>query len=68
MRAVAKETIVRTSKTKRYEIRLIEINTGRYFVAHKSKLSPTLTISEPIKDLNDAICVYEKQLLSLEGH
>lgn len=58
--------IVKSVGDKNFEITLLQLESGSYCVL--SIRNETETFSEPIRDLTNALYVFESKYLELQGH
>lgn len=54
--------------TPRYEVRLVQVESGAYRVAFNSKLNKEPILGEPMDDYNLASLVFDNKVQELDGH
>ncbi len=63
---------VKSISTYRFAVRLVETESGEYRIEYMNKFDALSvdgpTISEPIRDLNNAIHLYDLKVAELEGN
>jgi len=54
--------------TRRYEIVLVQLESGAYRIAYEGTMTDEPNISEPIDDYKTASMLFDLKLQELEGH
>ncbi len=62
---------IKSISTYRFAVRLSEMESGEYRIEHTNKLDSTVegpSTSEPIRDLNNAMHMFDMKVAELEGN
>ncbi len=59
---------IKSVETKRYEISLMQADSGLYYIRYSKQGHPKPITSESIKDLNTALCVFDVKIEEFEGN